>query len=467
MVKGPLTVTDMVCWHAGMGMGLYGVRAAAARLPEPQAHPALLPPRPAERPRRHAAGALGPGVRAPFRQPHHVRLRPHARDLAHPPLHRLDGRRRLAVEARLRVPPLQLRRRHAVAARPGRAQVPRRRRPARGRPRARGREPARRGDDARATPRSCCRAASTGRCACPIRPAARAICRARSTRSRRSSRGDDRLVRYRSVDGLARRVRRGRAAPHARPARQAQRDRRRDDRSALDRRDRRGARPTTTCGSIVLDGAGDHFCGGADIVARNRDRDDASPAPAASSAGCRRRRTGSIPLLLRGAGARSCARCGAGRPASASSSRSRPTSPSPPTTPRFWEPFTERGFTPDSGATWLLPRRVGEVRARELLLLGRELSRRRGRGVGRDPRARFRRPSSTPRSTSSSTPARGGPTVALGLDEVAAARGQRRRARPAPAQRGVRARAVVAQRRLPRGHGRVPREARAPNFEGH
>ena len=41
---------------------------------------------------------------------------------------------------------------------------------------------------------------------------------------------------------------------------------------------------------------------------------------------------------------------------------------------RFWEPFTERGFTPDSGATWLLPRRVGEVRAREVLLLGRELS---------------------------------------------------------------------------------------------
>jgi 2-(1,2-epoxy-1,2-dihydrophenyl)acetyl-CoA isomerase len=41
---------------------------------------------------------------------------------------------------------------------------------------------------------------------------------------------------------------------------------------------------------------------------------------------------------------------------------------------RFWEPFTERGFTPDSGATWLLPRRVGAVRARELLLLGRELS---------------------------------------------------------------------------------------------
>jgi len=27
MVKGPLTVTDIVCWHVGMGMGLYGVAA--------------------------------------------------------------------------------------------------------------------------------------------------------------------------------------------------------------------------------------------------------------------------------------------------------------------------------------------------------------------------------------------------------------------------------------------------------
>ncbi|HYL50498.1 MAG TPA: enoyl-CoA hydratase-related protein, partial [Acidimicrobiia bacterium] len=41
---------------------------------------------------------------------------------------------------------------------------------------------------------------------------------------------------------------------------------------------------------------------------------------------------------------------------------------------RFWQPFAERGFTPDSGATWLLPRRAGDVRARELLLLGRALS---------------------------------------------------------------------------------------------
>ena len=59
MVKGPLTVTDMVCWHVGMGMGLYGVRAARPRGQEPPAHPALLPPRRAERARRDAARALG------------------------------------------------------------------------------------------------------------------------------------------------------------------------------------------------------------------------------------------------------------------------------------------------------------------------------------------------------------------------------------------------------------------------
>jgi 2-(1,2-epoxy-1,2-dihydrophenyl)acetyl-CoA isomerase len=41
---------------------------------------------------------------------------------------------------------------------------------------------------------------------------------------------------------------------------------------------------------------------------------------------------------------------------------------------RLWEPFVHRGFSPDSGATWLLPRLVGVARAKELLLLGREVS---------------------------------------------------------------------------------------------
>ena len=67
MVKGPLTVTDMICWHVGMGMGLYGVAPLRLGCAEPRAHPALLPPRRAQRPRRDAAGALGPGVRPALR----------------------------------------------------------------------------------------------------------------------------------------------------------------------------------------------------------------------------------------------------------------------------------------------------------------------------------------------------------------------------------------------------------------
>lgn len=39
----------------------------------------------------------------------------------------------------------------------------------------------------------------------------------------------------------------------------------------------------------------------------------------------------------------------------------------------FWEPFIDRGFTPDSGASWLLPRLVGLARARRMLLLGEQV----------------------------------------------------------------------------------------------
>jgi 2-(1,2-epoxy-1,2-dihydrophenyl)acetyl-CoA isomerase len=40
----------------------------------------------------------------------------------------------------------------------------------------------------------------------------------------------------------------------------------------------------------------------------------------------------------------------------------------------LWEPFAQRGMAPDSGATWLLPRIVGPLRARQMLMLGRRLS---------------------------------------------------------------------------------------------
>lgn len=39
----------------------------------------------------------------------------------------------------------------------------------------------------------------------------------------------------------------------------------------------------------------------------------------------------------------------------------------------FWEPFVTRGFSPDSGATWLLPRLAGVARAKRMLLLGEKI----------------------------------------------------------------------------------------------
>jgi 2-(1,2-epoxy-1,2-dihydrophenyl)acetyl-CoA isomerase len=40
----------------------------------------------------------------------------------------------------------------------------------------------------------------------------------------------------------------------------------------------------------------------------------------------------------------------------------------------FWEPFVTRGFSPDSGSTWLLPRLIGLTRARRMLLLGEKVT---------------------------------------------------------------------------------------------
>ncbi|WP_396921452.1 enoyl-CoA hydratase/isomerase family protein [Mycolicibacterium sp.] len=40
----------------------------------------------------------------------------------------------------------------------------------------------------------------------------------------------------------------------------------------------------------------------------------------------------------------------------------------------FWEPFVDRGFSPDSGSTWLLPRLAGVARAKRMLLLGEKVT---------------------------------------------------------------------------------------------
>jgi 2-(1,2-epoxy-1,2-dihydrophenyl)acetyl-CoA isomerase len=41
---------------------------------------------------------------------------------------------------------------------------------------------------------------------------------------------------------------------------------------------------------------------------------------------------------------------------------------------RLWAPFTNFAFTPDSGASWLIPRLAGVARAREMLMLGEKVS---------------------------------------------------------------------------------------------
>lgn len=125
--------------------------------------------------------------------------------------------------------------------------------------------------------------------------------------------------------------------------------------------------------AVVLAGAGDHFCGGADIVARNAGGRDA-PRPRVGSI---QRRVPSlahrlVPLVLSvqvpvvcrvqgwAAGIGFHLALAADFTVAADDAR-------------FWEPFARRGFTPDSGGSWLLPRLAGMVRARELLMLGREL----------------------------------------------------------------------------------------------
>jgi 2-(1,2-epoxy-1,2-dihydrophenyl)acetyl-CoA isomerase len=126
---------------------------------------------------------------------------------------------------------------------------------------------------------------------------------------------------------------------------------------------------------ILVTGAGDHFCGGFDIVSRNDAVGRNQTGGQKPRAGSIQRRLPSqahrlIPLLLTVQTPVVCAArgwaAGIGLHLLLAADVAIVAD-----TARLWEPFSERGFTPDSGGTWLLPRRIGEVRAREMLLLGR------------------------------------------------------------------------------------------------
>ncbi len=129
--------------------------------------------------------------------------------------------------------------------------------------------------------------------------------------------------------------------------------------------DRAGRDEDVRC--ILVTAEGDHFCSGFDIVGRNA-------AGQRARVGAIQRRLPSeahrlIPVLcttqvpivvaargwIAGIGLHVVAACDFAVLADDA---------------RVWEPFSHRGFTPDSGGTWLLPRLVGVQRARELLVLG-------------------------------------------------------------------------------------------------
>jgi 2-(1,2-epoxy-1,2-dihydrophenyl)acetyl-CoA isomerase len=125
--------------------------------------------------------------------------------------------------------------------------------------------------------------------------------------------------------------------------------------------------------AVLLDSRGDDFCSGFDVLGRN-----APDAPERPRVGSIQRRLPAqshrlVPLLLSTQVPIVCAvrgwAAGLGLHLALASDFCVATHDA-----RLWEPFTTRGFTPDSGGTWLLPRLVGVARAKELLMLGTEIS---------------------------------------------------------------------------------------------
>lgn len=124
-----------------------------------------------------------------------------------------------------------------------------------------------------------------------------------------------------------------------------------------------------TVRAVLLTAAGEHFCSGFDIVARNSGGNGKKPR----AGSIQRRLPGQahrlVPVLLETqvpivAAVRGWA-AGIGLALTLAADVAVVSD-----TARFWAPYTARGFTPDGGVSWLLPRRIGEVRARRMLLFG-------------------------------------------------------------------------------------------------
>jgi 2-(1,2-epoxy-1,2-dihydrophenyl)acetyl-CoA isomerase len=123
--------------------------------------------------------------------------------------------------------------------------------------------------------------------------------------------------------------------------------------------------------AIHLRGAGDHFCAGADWVATNssggqrpRPGDLVRRIPHAAHRVIELIHTIQLPVVCSVQGWAVGIGCNLALAADFAVAA---------TDAVFWEPFIDRGFSPDSGSTWLLPRLIGVARARRMLLLGEKV----------------------------------------------------------------------------------------------
>ena len=122
---------------------------------------------------------------------------------------------------------------------------------------------------------------------------------------------------------------------------------------------------------VLLNGSGDHFCSGFDLGER-------APGPTKPRVGSIHRRMNGhvnrlIPTMLTTQTPIVCAArgwvIGLGLDLALAADFTIVADDA-----RLWAPFTTFGFTPDSGASWLIPRLVGVARAKEMLLLGTKVS---------------------------------------------------------------------------------------------
>jgi 2-(1,2-epoxy-1,2-dihydrophenyl)acetyl-CoA isomerase len=124
---------------------------------------------------------------------------------------------------------------------------------------------------------------------------------------------------------------------------------------------------------IVIDGRGDDFCAGFDIMSRSGGDGDRKPRIGSIQRRLPAQAHRLVPLMLSTQVPVVCAvrgwAAGLGLHVALAADFCIAASDA-----RLWEPFATRGFTPDSGGTWLLPRLVGMARAKDLLMLGTELS---------------------------------------------------------------------------------------------